>query len=137
MRIVNNSAIAEDLLQETFMRFLQKAEPGRPESHRAFLFQISHNLAVDNLKKYGRVNNYDTLQDRPDGRDHVAETDFRIMRENVIAKMMRNNPTYVEIFLLRLDYGMTYDEIGTALKIPKRTLMRHVDNLKKILREVL
>lgn len=137
MRIVNNPAIAEDLLQETFLRFLQKAESARPEAHRAFLFQISHNLAVDNLKKYARVNNYDTLHDRPDQRDHVAETDYRILRENAITKMLASNPVYVEIFLLRLDFGMTYDEIGIALKIPKRTLMRYVDNLKKILREVL
>lgn len=134
-RLVNNAAIAEDLLQDTFIRFLEKADSQRPEMHRAFLFRIGHNLAVDYLKKHSRVLNYENFHDHIDQRDNFQESDYKIWREQIVQQIRLENPRLLEIFLLRVDFGLTYDQISVELKIPKRTLMRQADGLKKLLRQ--
>lgn len=136
-RVVNNRAIAEDLLQDTFIRFLEKADTQRPEMHRAFLFRIGHNLAVDYLKKHGRVLNYENFHDHVDKRDSFQESDFKLWREHIVRKIEQENPHLLKIFLLRIDFDLTYDQISTELKIPKRTLMRLTETLKKLLRELI
>ena len=137
MRVVNNRAIADDLMQETFLRFLQKADPARPSAHKSFLFQISHNLAVDYLKKFSRVSNFDEIPERPDRRDQISDAEFGMLRREMVSKMLTQDPAYLKIFVLRVDYGMTYDEIASTLSIPKRSLMRYKDQLRNILAEFL
>ena len=136
-RIVNNAAISEDIMQETFIRFLQKADTDTPQKYRAFLFQIGHNLAVDYLKKHRRVLNYENLDSKIDERDSFQEADYRLWREIIVQKMQKSNPKYLQIFLLRVDFQLTYEEISEQLKIPIRTLMRLTEGMKRILREVL
>lgn len=136
-RVVNNGAIAEDLLQDTFVRFLEKADANKPETHRAFLFRIGHNLAVDYLKKHGRVLNFENFHEEADRRDGFRDTDFKVWREQIIRKIQQENPHYLRIFLLRVDFDLTYDQISSELKIPKRTLMRQVDGLKRLLQELI
>ena len=58
LRVVNNDAVAEEILQETFLRFLEKADPARPADFRTFLIHISHNLAVDYIKKPFNVDEF-------------------------------------------------------------------------------
>lgn len=137
MRVVNNRAIADDLMQETFLRFLQKADPDRPSAYKSFLFQISHNLAMDYLKKFSRVSNFEVIPERPDRRDQIGDAEFGMLRSEMVSKMLAHDPSYLKIFVLRVDYDMTYDEIATTLKIPKRSLMRYKDQLRNILAEFL
>ncbi len=136
-RIVNNEAVAEEILQETFLRFLEKADSGRPGDFRTFLIHISHNLAVDYIKKNARVKNVEDFPAEADRRDFAGEAEARVMREDILARLAAVDERYLSIFLLRVDYEMTYDEISTTLGIPKRTMMRHVENLKKLIQDFL
>lgn len=136
-RVVNNAAIAEDLLQDSFLRFLEKADSERPNMHRAFLFRIGHNLAVDYLKKHGRVLNYESFHDHIDERDNFQESDYKLWREQIVQRIRQENPRLLQIFLLRVDFDLTYDQISAELKIPKRTLMRQAEGLKKLLRQLI
>jgi len=134
-RIVNNEAVAEEIMQEAFLRFLQKADSRRTDEHKSFLIHISHNLAIDHLKKTSRVRNTDSMQFEADKRDYAEESEGRILRDNIIADLSKLNSRYLRIFLLRVDYQMTYEEISDLMKIPKRTLMRYVDHLKTRLQD--
>lgn len=136
-RIVNNDAAAEEILQDTFLRFLEKAEPGRSSEHKSFLYNISHNLAVDYIRRNSRIKLTENILLTPDRRNFSEESDARILRDTIIRGLAKTDEKYLRIFLLRVDYEMTYDEISETLKIPKRTLVRYVENLKKLLREFL
>ena len=69
----NNGLHAEKILQETFLRFLEKADPGRPGDFRTFLIHISHNLAVDYIKKHARLKNVEDFPAEADRRDFAGE----------------------------------------------------------------
>jgi len=55
LRIVADRAVAEDLLQETFLRAWQRAATYRGERGRAlpWLLTIAHNLAINELRRRG------------------------------------------------------------------------------------
>ena len=57
MRIVQNEAVAEELVQETFLQFLRIAEKETVQSVKGLLFRISHNLAVDFVRRDRRTAN--------------------------------------------------------------------------------
>lgn len=136
-RILNNEAVAEEILQETFLRFLEKADPARPGDFRTFLMHISHNLAVDYIKKNARLKNVEDFPAEADRRDFTGEAEARVLRHEIQEKLVTADDRYLSIFLLRVDYEMTYDEIAETLGIPKRTTMRYVENIKKIVQGVL
>lgn len=137
LRVVNNDAVAEEILQETFLRFLEKADPARPGDFRTFLIHISHNLAVDYIKKNARLKNVEDFPAEADHRDFTGEAETRLLRDEIQQKLLAADERYLNIFLLRVDYEMTYDEIAATLGIPKRTTMRYVENIKKIVQGVL
>lgn len=137
LRVVNNDAVAEEILQETFLRFLEKADPARPADFRTFLIHISHNLAVDYIKKNARVKNVEDFTSEADTRDFTSEAEARLLRDGIQTRLAEVDERYLRIFLMRVDHGLTYDEISDALAIPKRTLMRYVENLKKVVRDFL
>lgn len=137
LRIVNNEAVAEEILQDTFLRFLEKADPARSSEYHTFLIRISHNLAVDHVKRAARVNNIEDFGTLADSRDHTGESEARQLRDTIVSRLAQADLRYVKIFLLRVDYEMKYEEISHLLKIPKRSMRRHVENLKKIIKDVL
>lgn len=54
-RIVRNREIAQDIVQETFLRYLKKPlEYGEPRQRVAWLFRVTHNLCIDLLKRETR-----------------------------------------------------------------------------------
>lgn len=137
VRILNNEAVAEEILQETFLRFLEKADAARPGEFRTFLIHISHNLAVDYIKKNARLKNVEDFTTEADTRDFAREAETRLLREGIQTRLAEIDERYLRIFMLRVDYEMTYDEISETLRIPKRTVMRYVENLKKVIRDFL
>ncbi|MBL8032580.1 MAG: RNA polymerase sigma factor [Leptospiraceae bacterium] len=137
MRIVNNDAVAEEILQETFLRFLQKADSGRHEEFKTFLIRISHNLAVDYVKKQVRQRNIEHSENEADRRNYESESDARVLRDTVIGRLSAMHPRYVKIFVLRVDYQMTYEEIAKTLGIPKRSMMRYIEHIKQTMQDFL
>lgn len=55
-RQVHDEALAEDLLQETFVRAIRSGRAGEgPERLRSYLFTIAQNLTVDHFRRSGRT----------------------------------------------------------------------------------
>jgi RNA polymerase sigma-70 factor (ECF subfamily) len=77
VRQVRDEAAAEDLLQETFLRFLQQVRGGPvPDNVRAWLYRVAANLAVSRARRLrvavrgvlqlGQRLGHDTTDDPPD-----------------------------------------------------------------------
>lgn len=77
-QLTRNSAVAEDLVQEVFMKVLQKASYFKGDgSVRAWMFTIAHNLTFDYLRTVKR--RHDIYSEADVARDNLV--DQRSMEE--------------------------------------------------------
>ena len=55
-RVCGDSALADDIVQETFLRYLNNVRPEMPERpRRAFAYKIASRLLVDNIRRHKAV----------------------------------------------------------------------------------
>ena len=133
-RFLNDKDEAQDVYQETFIRFYQSAEKEKEMSNiPAFLIKIARNLCV-NKKKRNKQNisleNIAELQE--ENRDEKDEL------MNLINISMELLPTdYKEAFLLREYEGMTYAEIAEITNISVSTVKIRIYRAKQKLRSIL
>lgn len=156
-RMCYDTALAEDCLQETFLR-LWKAAPGwRGESKvSTFIFQIAKNLALDAREKVFRErarssgtqddegNASSQLKDLPDPGDGPARTLEGEELRQVVREALESLPEDQRIVVqLAQTDGLTYREVAEILNLPvgtvksrmaaaadtlRRKLQRHVRN---------
>ena len=114
-------ADAQDIAQETFMRFYRSAwERVPPEEARFWLYRVARNLALNELNKgrtqKGLWEQVATLFHR-EGRD--AEATFaRNEQREIIAEMLASLPEQQRVaLLLREQEEMSYREIASTLNV--------------------
>lgn len=130
---VKNKEIAEDLTQETFLKYFNQTtyiSRGKPI---AYLYTIAKNLCIDFYRKSNRD---EDLNEEMVGNDDVStfETNF------VIKQAVSTLPVELqELLLLRFANELNINEIANIMKISRfsvyRKLNKAFDLLKKILRE--
>lgn len=55
-RVTSDASVADDLLQDTFCRFLTSGPPETdPDAIRGWLFRVASNLAMDHFRRQGRA----------------------------------------------------------------------------------
>jgi RNA polymerase sigma-70 factor (ECF subfamily) len=52
LRITQDKKLSEDILQEVFIILYQSPPKPPIKNPRAYIFQIAHNLAIDNVRKH-------------------------------------------------------------------------------------
>lgn len=119
--VVQDSALAEDVVQETFIRAWQKADSFRGEVPiRNWLLRIAHNVAVSTLRTV-RDESVDPhrlpIQLEQTGPDVVVEA-----RAQIIDALAGLNPIDRSLVVLREIEGLTYAEISKILDLPMPTV---------------
>jgi RNA polymerase sigma-70 factor (ECF subfamily) len=129
--MVHSREVAEELAQETYVRFLRQAEEPRPILDlNAYLFTIASNLARDHLRVIKRENEreYVTLDD--DMPDHNLDPEAQVVRqclENQLQRAISDLPAKTrEIFLLYRADELSYKQIASRLDISERTVEHHL-----------
>lgn len=147
-KLTNDSHIAEDVTQESFMKAwknIRKFIPGN--SFRTWLFSIIHNTSIDYLRKirelpfssFENSEGYNTIietltdtEPLPDELIVMAE-DARYV-ENLLNQI---NPQYREVLTLRYTSNMTFDEMSKLLRRPLHTVKsqyrRGVASLRRLI----
>jgi RNA polymerase sigma-70 factor (ECF subfamily) len=127
VKICNNRALAEDVVQEAFLSIWQRAGRFDPDrgSAAAYLFAAVHNKAVD------AVRHEESLRRRQEGvGDIPAETDAEMVveaawlgvrRQEVRRAVSRLSPIQREALELAYFEGLTYTEVADKLGIPLGT----------------
>ena len=119
VRMTGNAWSAEELCQETFVRYLAH-EPQASTlngSLAPWLYRVATNLAIDRLRKR-------RPQTLP-GPEGVADTDAgtsdgRDLEARIRAEVGLLPPDLRATFLLRAHHGQTYRQVGEALGISER-----------------
>lgn len=127
VKICNNRALAEDVVQEAFLSVWQRAGRFDPDrgTAAAYLFAAVHNKAVD------VVRHEESMRRRGgDAGDFPAETDAEtvveaawlgVRRQEVRAAVARLSPAQREALELAYFEGLTYSEVAGKLGIPLGT----------------
>lgn len=116
-RMAGDRSDADDLLQETFLRYVQAPLPTRDEGEvRAYLYRIASNLAIDRWRRRGRessrVEAPGALPDVP-GAENASES---LALRHDMARTFRNlKPKDRALLWLAYVEGSKHDEIATAL----------------------
>src|SRR5580704_12906528 len=141
LRIVRDAAIAEDLVQETFLRVWNRAQ-GFDAERGAFgpwLLSVARNRAIDYLRSAGgRERNAIELEevDHPAlytnmERDILASDDARVIR----AALLKLTPQQREVIELAYYEGLTQTEMAERMGQPLGTVKTWVRTALKNLRD--
>jgi len=124
-RITGDRSLADDLLQESYYRFLRAERAFTSESHRRnYLFRIATNLAHDRRRRgRGIVNVPVPAENEPgalaDGRDVAAETE---QRTDLARAMATLKPREREMLWLAYAQGSSHEEIAESLGLRKSSI---------------
>ncbi len=137
-----NETIAEDILQEMYLK-LERAEISAPVSNvPAFLYKVANNLALDFRKKRLRretrdkdwedsrsVNSYS--EPVPDVADPDTAFDAKRRLERVIAAEQELPPQCRRVFILHKFKELSYREVAERLGVSKGTVEKHMSKALK------
>lgn len=118
-RLLNNAAASQDVVQNVLIKLFRQWQPGmQPDAHlKNWLFRVTHNEAVDYIRAEAR-------RHRLHG-EHAAEVDVATggvhadpppdERAAVVLRCMHVlEPAQRQVVLLRLQQGMSYEEISAV-----------------------
>ncbi len=128
----------EDLVQETFFRAFRKVDGWRGDaSFRSWLFTIAGNLLKDDYRKR-RARPTVPLDDRevPDRADPEGDLAAREAERRVREGLGRLPRLQREVFLLRAQQGLEYDDIAAALGTTPGAARVHYHHAVKRLKEL-
>ncbi len=118
LRFARERSLAEDILQETFLRLLKDKKRFRKDSRfSTYLFTIARNLCLDTLKSWERKhvfisqeNHIEKAADKSKGPDKILEETE--MRKNIQSAIEALPADQREVLILSKYSGLSYDEIA-------------------------
>lgn len=125
-RILNDRGLAEDLLQEAFLRILTKSY--KPQAKfSTWLYTVATNLCLNEIRKRTRTSRLE--KDIPNPRDRPHREAERRELAQKIEEAISFLPTNQRVaFCLRHYQGMPYREIARVLKCPLGTVKSRIHN---------
>lgn len=146
MSMLGHCPEAEDVGQETFIRFYKSLDRFRGDSSVAtYLTRIAINLSLNELKRRGRKEKFffsgpgsrseeDPL-DRLPGKNPGTET---LEAKGIVRYGIRKlKPEFRAVIVLRLIEGYSTGETANILKLPKGTVLSRLSRAQIKLREIL
>lgn len=139
MRLLNDPALAEDCVAETFARFLKSLQKGQgPRDYlRAYLYRITHNWIVDLYRNNEQTSElHETLQYEEYTEDEVAK---RVGQKQVREAIHNLPPEQQKVITLKYLEDWSNEEVAQALHktvgAVKTIQHRALVNLQKLLAE--
>ncbi len=140
MRLVNDSALAEDLMQESMITAFEKMDQwNREASYGSWLKRIVINNCLSYLRKANRMP-LTTLEDYHEQVEdpssiEVKADDYTV--QNIIAAIQQLSVNYREIITLSLIEGMDNEEIAQIMGISNGACRTAISRAKLNLRTIL
>lgn len=152
-RMVRDSATAEDLAQDSFIKVLNNLDKYRPEfKFSSWLFKIANNVAIDALRKRQldtismdgsphagtasevEASSFELSDGAESPLDELASRELGEIIEQAIAQL---RPEYRNCIMLRHVEGRSYEEIAATLDLPLGTVKTYIHRARHQLREAL
>jgi len=137
--LCRDHAEADDLVQESLMKAIAKADTYRPDKDlRAWLFSILHNTFISHKRQYARRARASRFLDstlkeagvKPEQEQHVEVYDTLTM-------LSRLSPDHQSVLVLIGVEGLSYAEAAEVLDIPTGTVMSRLARGREELRRLM
>ena len=138
--MLGNGAEAEDVGQETFIRFYKALDSFRGDSSvRTYLHRIAVNLSLNEIKRRKRFLNRfshreEEIQEASYSSHNIDEFDNKQMIQKALLKL---KPDFRSVVVLRYIEGYSTKETAELLNIPLGTVLSRLSRAQKKLRDVL
>ncbi|NLB68244.1 MAG: sigma-70 family RNA polymerase sigma factor [Lentisphaerae bacterium] len=141
-----NSAYADDVYQETWIKVINNSNKWKGGSFKAWLTRIARNTVIDVFRRQNKMLSLDSedelgisfVEKMPDLRQIPGEA---IMGEEAVAliveEVMKLPPGQKEVFLMRVEQELSFREIAELLEIPLNTALGRMHYAVNKLREVI
>ena len=143
--IVKDRVLAEDIVQDTFIRFNGLEDTSVVTHKRAFLYRMASNLSVDRLRQEKRRRTYSVSDTSERGLEENYLVSEAPSPEQVVAarqqlrKLVRLvdglPPRCAEAFRLFRFEDMTYKEVAKKLDISQSMVEKHISRALRELRD--
>lgn len=129
----SGSEVAEDLVQEAYLRLLQHPDPESIENPRAYLFRVTTNLGINHFH-HERIRcnganepaiDPDTLISSLPGPESATEGALQI--EQFLAILDDLPEACRDAFILHKLDGLTYPQVAKALGVSSKTAQRYIE----------
>ena len=145
---LGNEADADDVLQDTFIKYQQTAQNEVIENPKTFAFRIARNLSVDLIRKNSRAkareSAYSSVKVDRSGEDLIDPTPTaeqnvagRQEIERVLAAVEELSPKVRQAFVLHRIDGHPYADVARIMGLSKSTVEKHMIKALRRLAEVL
>lgn len=131
---------AEDLLHEAYVRLLQHPDPAAIENPRAYLYQVSANLATDRertrairARHRAATDALDQIATGAPGPEALANHHQRLRR--IAAAMAELPESCCTAFVLCRIEGYSYTEVALRLRISESMVAKHLDRAMRHCRD--
>jgi RNA polymerase sigma-70 factor (ECF subfamily) len=141
--LIRSHTIAEDIVQETFVKIWTIRENIQPDSSfQAFIFTIARNKLISEIRSqtgnkqfldYMEVSNSVILSNN----DLYEKLDYEDFCKKINAAKIKLTPRQLEIFELNIETGFSTLEIANKLSISERTIQNQLSLALRTIREQL
>ena len=117
-RLLNNATLAQDAVQNTLVKLARRVPPAEAPTDevRNWLFRVAHNEAVDLIRAEERKRQlhekFAQQRDSETGGGLCFDTGADEREAVVLECLAVLSPLQRQVVLLRLQQGLSYDEIG-------------------------
>ena len=139
LRITRNSANAEEVTQDVFMKIYRNLKDFQFRStFKTWVYRITVNTAINhyrrsNKEEKGRVDYDNIIESLPDNRpvrEGISQSDNQARLNALLDKL---SPEHKTCLILREIEGLSYQEIAGALKIPVNTVRSRLKRARQAL----
>ena len=142
LKIVKNSADAEEILQDTFTVVYQSIQTLKSnDAFHSWIFSIAFNFTQTMYRKKARLNESDYDVDVEDllwiDNEQRSSLERKEMYEDVKAELGKLPEKFKEVGMMKYFEDFTVDEIAKKLNIPNGTIKTRLQKIRSLIQPVL
>jgi len=136
----NSSELANDFLQELFMKLIEKPESYNPDfSFKTWLFSVANNMCKNEYRRREVRKEYQNSEALQPKLDYISDTSVEPeqLLEKIFLTLDQLGEEHRSAFLLRYREGFSIKEVAEILELPDGTVKSRLFYAKKMLSEKL
>ena len=141
LRMCGNEADADEVAQEAFLSAWKALPNFRGDSQfSTWLYQLTSHAAIDLMRREKRqiaaedITEVSAPDPAPGPQQQAEQSETRQAVRDAMAQL---SPEYRQIVVLRFLQELSYEEIGTVLKLPPGTVKSRLNRAKAQLKDIL
>lgn len=128
-KMVGNKDQAVEIIQETYVKTIEKSKETTIENERAFLYKVARNIVIDQSRKdknkefieYEEEKYFCSKNEQPD--EIVLEN----VKEELLLEALETLPKHLkQVFVLHIFEGLTKKQIATMMNLNLNSVQKYV-----------